>query len=70
LYFLVSTNIDEPTLSGLIVPLNGSIAGWIVNNRKPVRIMNVHEDPRFYSTIEAITVSNQITPRYPVGDKE
>lgn len=55
LYFLVSTNIDEPTLSGLIVPLDGSIAGWIVNNRKPVRIMNVHEDPRFYSTIEAIT---------------
>src|SRR3989304_1642691 len=55
LYFLVSTNIDEPTLSGLIVPLDGSIAGWIVNNLKPVRIMNVHEDPRFYSTIEAIT---------------
>src|SRR3990172_3810825 len=55
LYFLVSTNIDEPTLSGLIVPLDGSIAGWIVNNRKPVCIMNVHEDPRFYSTIEAIT---------------
>lgn len=55
LYFLVSTNIDEPTLSDLVVPLDGSIAGWIVNNRKPVRIMNVHEDPRFYSTIEAIT---------------
>lgn len=54
LYFLVSTNIDEPTLSGLIVPLDGSIAGWIVNNRQPVRIMNVHEDPRFYSTIEAM----------------
>ena len=55
LYFLVSTNIDEPTRRGLIVPLDGSIAGWIVNNRKPVRIMNVHKDPRFYSTIEAIT---------------
>ena len=48
LYFLVSTNIDEPTRRGLIVPLDGSIAGWIVNNRKPVRIMNAHEDPRFF----------------------
>lgn len=55
LYFQVSTNMDEFTRRGLIVPLDGSIAGWIVNNRKPVRIMNAHEDPRFFSNIEAVT---------------
>ncbi|MHB8776751.1 MAG: sensor histidine kinase [Anaerolineales bacterium] len=55
LYFQVSTNMDEFTRRGLIVPLDGSIAGWIVNNRKPVRIMNAHEDPRFFPNIEAIT---------------
>lgn len=55
LYFQVSTNMDESTRRGLLVPLDGSIAGWIVNHRKPVRIMNAHEDPRFFSNIETTT---------------
>lgn len=55
LYFQVSTNMDESTRRGITVPLDGSIAGWIVNNRKPVRIINAHEDPRFYSNVEAVT---------------
>ena len=55
LYFQVSTNMDESTRRGITVPLEGSIAGWIVNNRKPVRITNAHEDSRFYSNVEAIT---------------
>lgn len=55
LYFQVSTNMDESTRRGITVPLDGSIAGWIVNNRKPVRITNAHDDARFYSNVEAIT---------------
>lgn len=55
LYFQVATNIDEPTLRGLVVPLEGSIAGWIVTNCKPVRIDNVHEDARHYGDIEHTT---------------
>ncbi len=55
LYFQVSTNMDESTRRGITVPLDGSIAGWIVANRKPVRITNVHEDERFYSNVEAVT---------------
>ncbi|NWF64128.1 MAG: GAF domain-containing protein [Chloroflexi bacterium] len=55
LYFQVSTNMDESTRRGITVPLDGSIAGWIVTNRKPVRITNAHEDTRFYSNVEAIT---------------
>ncbi len=55
LYFQVATNIDEPTRRGLVVPLDKSIAGWIVNNRKPVRSANVHDDPRFYSDVEQTT---------------
>ena len=35
LYFQVATNLDEPTIRGLAIPLEGSIAGWIVTNRKP-----------------------------------
>jgi GAF domain-containing protein len=49
LYFQVATNIDEPTMRGLIVPLEKSIAGWIVTNRKSVRIDDAHKDDRFYS---------------------
>ena len=55
LYFQVATNIDEPTLRGLVVPLEGSIAGWIVTNRKPVRIDDVHEDSRHFGDIEQTT---------------
>jgi signal transduction histidine kinase len=55
LYFQVSTDMDESTRRGVTVPLDGSIAGWIVNNRKPVRITNAHEDSRFYSNIEEVS---------------
>ncbi|MFZ5880970.1 MAG: sensor histidine kinase [Chloroflexota bacterium] len=55
LYFQVATNIDEPTRRGLVVPLDKSIAGWIVTNRKPVRSANVHDDPRFFIDIEQST---------------
>ena len=52
LYFQIATNIDEPTMRGLIVPLEKSIAGWIVTNRSPVRIDDAHQDERFYSGVE------------------
>jgi len=55
LYFQVATNIDQPTMRGLIVPLDGSIAGWIVTNRKPVRATEAHSDPRFFADIEQTT---------------
>ncbi len=55
LNFQVTTNLDLQTMRGLIVPLDGSVAGWIVTNRKPVRIANAHEDARFYNKIEQAT---------------
>jgi signal transduction histidine kinase len=55
LYFQVATNMDESTRRGIVVPLEGSIAGWIVNNRQTVRIANVHNDSRFFSNVEETT---------------
>ena len=55
LYFQVATNMDKSTRRGIVVPLDGSIAGWIVNNRQTVRIANVHNDPRFFSNVEETT---------------
>ena len=52
LYFQVATNIDEPTMRGLIVPLDNSIAGWIVNNRQSLRIDDAHKDNRFFSDVD------------------
>jgi signal transduction histidine kinase len=51
----VATNMDESTRRGIVVPLEGSIAGWIVNNRQTVRLTNAHNDPRFFSIVEQTT---------------
>ena len=37
------------------MPLEGSIAGWIVTNQKPLRIDDVHDDPRHFGDIEQKT---------------
>jgi K+-sensing histidine kinase KdpD len=52
LYFQVATNIDEPTMRGLVVPLEKSIAGWIVTNKESLRIEDAHKDERFFSDVE------------------
>jgi len=55
LYFQVATNIDKPTMRGLVVPLEGSIAGWIVINQKSVRLDDVQSDTRYFGDIERST---------------
>lgn len=59
LYFQVATNMDESTRRGIVVPLDGSIAGWIVNNRQTVRITNAHKDPRFFPAWKKQQASRQ-----------
>ncbi len=54
LFFQVATN-DMSSLRGLAVPLEGSIAGWIVTNRQPVRIGNVDNDKRYYRQVSNAT---------------
>jgi signal transduction histidine kinase len=55
LFFQAATNLDPPVMRGLIVPLEGSIAGWIVLNRKAVRTGDAHADPRHFGHIEKVT---------------
>ncbi len=55
LYFQVATDLDLPTMRGLVVPLEGSIAGWIITHRQPVRITNAHEDARYYPAVDEVT---------------
>lgn len=71
LYFQVATNMDQPTMRGLIVPLDRSIAGWIVTNRKTVCIEDVHRDPRFFRDVEQTTgFSTQSLLGIPLITKE
>jgi signal transduction histidine kinase len=37
------------------VPLEGSIAGWIVLNRKSLRVTNAQEDSRFFGNVDLVT---------------
>jgi signal transduction histidine kinase len=55
LFFQVSTNLDEPLMRGLVVPVEGSIAGLIVTNRQPIILSEAQKDPRHFSNIAKIT---------------
>ncbi len=55
LRFEVATNMELPNMRGLDVPLEGSIAGWIITNRKPARIGDVKDDNRYFSGVQDAT---------------
>jgi len=55
LHFQVATNMELPNMRGVDVPLEGSIAGWIVTHREPVRIGDVQDDSRYFSGVENAT---------------
>lgn len=55
LFFDAATNLAEPLMRGLIVPVENSIAGWIVTHRQPVIVLNTQNDPRHFSSIAEST---------------
>lgn len=55
LYFESATNLEEPLMRGLIVPVDSSIAGWIVTNREPIIIDDTRKDPRHFDQIGKAT---------------
>jgi signal transduction histidine kinase len=55
LYFHSSTNLDTRVMRGLVVPVEGSIAGTILKERIPVIAMDVTKDPRHFEEIGKTT---------------
>lgn len=55
LYFQAATNLDSRLNRGVIVPLDESIAGWIVNNQEPVIVDDPQKDKRHFDSIQSIT---------------
>lgn len=51
LYFQASTNLDEPLMRGFVVPVENSIAGWIVINREAIIIDDVQNDERHFASV-------------------
>ena len=51
LRFEVATNMDDPLMRGISVPVDSSLAGWIVTNRQPVLISDVEKDHRHYNQV-------------------
>lgn len=57
LHFQVTTNLKEPLMRGLIVPVENSIAGWIVQNRQPIIINEVQQDKRHFKIINKAIIA-------------
>lgn len=55
LFFEAATNLEEPLMRGLVVPVENSVAGWIVTHCQPVIVPNVKEDPRHFRGIAEAT---------------
>jgi signal transduction histidine kinase len=51
LYFQATTNLDAPLMQGLAVPVDSSIAGWILTQRKAVIIDDTRQDPRHFGKL-------------------
>jgi signal transduction histidine kinase len=49
LYFKAATNL--PGVRSIVVPMDGSIAGWVVRIGEPLVISNARKDPRFSRNI-------------------
>ena len=67
LYFHTSTNLDTVEMKGLLVPVEGSIAGAIVTSRESLKVMNVDKDPRHFEEIESLLGVPMITKDKVVG---
>ena len=52
LFFAASTGSDADELRGIVVPIEGSIAGSIVKEDKAIIIDDTTIDPRHYSTVD------------------
>lgn len=64
LFFEATTNLEEPIMRGLIVPVEDSIAGLIVTQRKPIIIKDTRKEPRHFRHVGEVT---KVTTRSLLG---
>ncbi|MBN1264510.1 MAG: GAF domain-containing sensor histidine kinase [Anaerolineales bacterium] len=55
LYFEAATNMNPSNLGPTAVPIEGSIAGWVFSNNKPLLVADAFSDTRFFREVDVIT---------------
>ncbi len=71
LHFQAATNMDDPTIRGLSIPVDQSVAGWIVTHREAIIIRDAQTDSRHYGKISrAVSVSTKSLLGVPMIHKD
>ncbi len=71
LYFQAASNLDAPKMKGLIVPVDNSIAGWIIRNQEAVIVCDAQNDPRHFGNIgKATNVETKSLLGVPLSTKD
>lgn len=52
LYFEMALNIPTPEMERISVPIEGSIAGWVVRHGEPRVIQDVSREPHFFKSVD------------------
>lgn len=55
LYFQATSNLEAPVMRGLNVPIDSSVAGWVLTHKQSVIIPDVSKDPRHFREIAKAT---------------
>jgi len=55
LHFEIATGVKGQEVKSIVVPLDDSIAGWVVKEGEPLLIPDVRKDPRHYHRADDIT---------------
>lgn len=55
LYFQAASNLESSLMQGLLVPVDASLAGWILTQRQPTIIRDTQSDPRHFGNIARST---------------
>jgi len=55
LYFEAATNLEEPVMRGLVVPVENSIAGWVILHCQPLMLADTRQDPRHFEGVDKAT---------------
>jgi len=71
LHFQAATNLDDPAIRGLSVPVDHSVAGWIVTNREALIIADVQKDQRHFGHVNRVVdIATQSILGVPLINKD
>ncbi len=52
LRFEAATKMTPGAIEALVIPLEGSLAGWVVTHGEPVLVEDTHKDPRWFDQVD------------------